>query len=431
VPPKINVSPTAGLFRRGKLWHLRFVPGPGLPQQRVALHTSNYDEAVARARVARSQPIAHLKADKKAELIEAYLADAERLGQLREVSVGNARPILKEFVKWMDAQLPDWSLADIGEKHVVGWRDEILSSGQSPHTANTKMANLSGWLQWAVRGKKIFANPIRNLKYLPTARRPRSLVVPPDVSDQLIADCPRQDLKLVLFAGFQHGLRKNEIVSMRASWVNFVEGYIEVPAQDLVELPEGRRRNGAWKRFQTKNGHGRFVPLSEQFRKFLEEEFLFDWEDPTEPFLLHPERVGKRYRWDPRKPFGLYMAKKGLPEVTMHVMRHSYITALAAAGMNAAMLSEVTGDEVRTLSKNYLHLKPTTKDLPIGKLPKRGAPKVRWVDANSLDASENGGDDAASLGEPPPRKRKAATPKIPGGTQGAPPLPSRGKSRKL
>lgn len=444
MPPKINDSPTSGLFLRGKLWHLRFVPGPGLPQQRVALKTSNYDEAVARARVARAKPVPHLKADKKTQLIEAYLADAQRLGQLREVSVGNTRPTLQEFVKWMDARLSDWSLAYIGEKHVVAWRDELLSR-LSPHTANTKLAHLSGWLQWAVRSKKIFSNPVRNLKYLPTARRPRSLVVPPEVSDQLIAECKRQDLKLVLFAGFQHGLRKNEIVSMRSSWVNFVEGYIEVPAQDLVELPEGCRRNGAWKRFQTKNGHGRFVPLSEQFRKFLEEEFLFEWEDPTEPFLLHPERAGKRYRWDPRKPFGEYMEKKGLPEVTMHVMRHSYITALAASGMNAAMLSEVTGDEVRTLSKNYLHLRPSTKDLPIGKLPK--GPKTRWVDVAKpetwptsdhdgepdpveagLDESSEPRQTGGPLGGNPPRNRRAA-PKILGGTQG-PPLPSRGKPRK-
>jgi integrase len=430
MPPKINLAPSAGLYRRGAKWYLRFVPGPGLPQQRVALKVTDYDAALEKAKEVRARPwSATLRP--KTVLIEEYLADALRLKQMREVSAGDARRTLKNFVTWMDDHFGrDWELHDLGEKDIEAYRSDLLTR-LSDHTVNTYQAMVSGFLEWAVKGKLVPFNPVRKMKYIRTERRPRSLVVPPDVSEKLIRECPRQDIKFILYCGFQHGMRKQEFLSMRPSWAHFDQGAIEIPPADLVEMPIGARRNGAWRKFQTKNGRGRMVPLSEQFEKFLQEEFLFDWEDPTEPFFLHPESSGVRYRWDPRKPFKEYMKSKGLPEVGFHTMRHSYATALAAANVSGVLLAEYLGDDIRVVTRNYLHHRPRTSDLPLFKLPKPGKKKTTWVDAESLDASKNAGDDATPLGEPPPRKRRAAAPKILGGTRGKPPLPSRRRNRKL
>jgi len=176
----------------------------------------------------------------------------------------------------------------------------------------------------------------------------RDVVVAPKDVTTLINDCPRLDLKFVLFAGFHAGLRKEEITMARPQWFRLDLGHIAVPALQEVD---GR----FW---EVKSRRPRKVPLTPEFRKFLENDFG-DWRNQN--YMLHPSAKGKRYRWDFRRPWEDYLTSKGLwkkdgeDNVTPHSMRHSYITHLADAKYSAAQIAAWSGDRIRTIETNYLH----------------------------------------------------------------------------
>jgi integrase len=94
---------------------------------------------------------------------------------------------------------------------------------------------------------------------------------------------------------------------------------------------------------------------------FIKEEYP-DWE--SRKFCIRPEvKPGKAiYRFDHRKMFEAF-AKKHCPELTPHVMRHTFITALANnPKISVARLSEFSGDRIETLEKHYLHLDTNADD---------------------------------------------------------------------
>jgi site-specific recombinase XerD len=78
-------------------------------------------------------------------------------------------------------------------------------------------------------------------------------------------------------------------------------------------------------------------------------------------FILHPKTEGQRYRWDFRRLFNKYMKSKGMTKVTPHTMRHSFITHLATNDVSLAVISAISGDGIKTLETNYMHINPKNK----------------------------------------------------------------------
>src|SRR5207244_1001247 len=65
--------------------------------------------------------------------------------------------------------------------------------------------------------------------------------------DRLLASATSDDLRFILFAGFDAGFRRNEIVQARRQWFNLDAGSVTVS-----QTPT----------FKPKNGRGRTVPLT-------------------------------------------------------------------------------------------------------------------------------------------------------------------------
>jgi len=105
----------------------------------------------------------------------------------------------------------------------------------------------------------------------------------------------------------------------------------------------------------------RLIPLHRDFKNFLESEFKWAAGDL---YFLHPTRDSKTYRWDPRRPFEEHVAAfraahpgiMGTRRLSMHTMRHSFISELANSGKySATQISMWSGDQVRTIESNYMH----------------------------------------------------------------------------
>ena len=52
-----------------------------------------------------------------------------------------------------------------------------------------------------------------------------------------------------------------------------------------------------------------------------------------------------------------------------HCLRHTFITECIKNGMNIHTLSEITGDNIRTLEKYYIHLREDTIKKSVSKIP--------------------------------------------------------------
>lgn len=166
------------------------------------------------------------------------------------------------------------------------------------------------------------------------------------------------ETKFVLFCGFMARLRRGEVAMARPIWFQLSRGRINIPSPDPVT---------GWK---PKSGRKRSIPLVPEFADFIRSNFP-DWN--TKAFCLRPEKaVGKWiYRFDFRKLFEAF-SKKHCPELTSHVMRHTYASTHAnIPAVSIAQLSEWTGDRIATLEKHYLHLEADAEKAAESYKPKK------------------------------------------------------------
>ena len=144
---------------------------------------------------------------------------------------------------------------------------------------------------------------------------------------------------------FSCRLRFNEIVEAKASWFDLEAGLLHL-----------RKHQG----IQFKDGEERTIPLTKEFTVFLRTFGLH------KPYMLHPEIPARRksvYRWDFGRPFDLYMEAQGTRWVTPHIMRHTFASLLASAGVSIYKIAKWLGDDVRTVQRHYAKLLPNDSEI--------------------------------------------------------------------
>ncbi len=127
----------------------------------------------------------------------------------------------------------------------------------------------------------------------------------------------------VMHAGFEAGLRRNEIVEARPSWFSLKGGSLRVQKTET---------------FRPKDREARAVPLTDVFIAFVESYPM----DGTWCIAPEIQRRKSRYRYDFIRPFDLYLKFMGVElgarslfRITPHVMRHTFGSPLAIAGERA------------------------------------------------------------------------------------------------
>ena len=122
-----------------------------------------------------------------------------------------------------------------------------------------------------------------------------------------------------MHAGFEAGLRRNEIVEARPSWFLVKSRSLRIQKTDT---------------FRPKDREARAVPLTDVFIAFLENYPM----DGTWCIAPKIQRGKSRYRYDFIRPLGVYLKfmttelEQDLSWITPHVMRHTFGSLLAIAG---------------------------------------------------------------------------------------------------
>ena len=157
-------------------------------------------------------------------------------------------------------------------------------------------------------------------------------------------------LTFALLAGFDGGLRRDEISEARVSWFD-----LETKVLDVSNYGD----------FVTKDRDKRVIPLTDRFVDFLKS-YLAD-RDKTE-YVLAPEKIEKgsnRYRYDVSKRVRAHF-KRCKVKCSIHDMRRSFASNRVSAGISVYKVARWLGDGIVVVERSYGHLAPQDAEINKG-----------------------------------------------------------------
>ncbi len=263
-------------------------------------------------------------------------------------SADKARYLLKDFSAFFSDKE---TLATLKGPHIQKWYESLLSRGLKVSTAESYIMAVRALFTWAVDVEKVrLRNPVKEVRIvIPTRIGRRNWLDKNGIANVLKAALDDDEKKFILYCGFDAGLRRGEIVEARINWFDLKAGLLHV------------RRSPT---FEPKDKEERTIPLTTRFHRFLKK-FLKG--RSAEEWVLRPEveKRKHRYRWDFRRPYTDFMTALNLRWVTPHIMRHSFASNLATAGVSIFKISEWLGDDVRVVQRTYAKLAPADGDIQV------------------------------------------------------------------
>jgi len=337
-------------LRKGGYYYAKMINGN---RQWIKLHTHDYVEALEKVVSIQTNPLntpgRTLKYD-----ITKFMEYKSNRNLYSRGSCYNKANVLNQFVSF----LPDRATTQsITPQQVDRWYLSLKQRGLSESTSVSYLMAVRAFFAWASDIARLrLDNPTHKIDWFIPKTKSHKPWVRKDDKNKLITNAPNKDLKYILFAGFDAGLRKEEIIEARCDWFDLDLGLLNVRKSTGNRLREGETP------FFIKDRDERTIPLTNDFR-----EFLSDYLKGLEPldFALQPyvKHFQWRYRYDFRRPFSNYMSSQGMKWVTAHTMRHSFASILASQGVSLFKIATWLGDDIRVVQSTYAHLEPKDNDI--------------------------------------------------------------------
>lgn len=214
------------------------------------------------------------------------------------------------------------------------YKAKRLSEGVKGATVNRELSLMRTCFNWAIKGKKVKENPVRQIKFFPEpAHRPRFL--DEEEYGRLMAASPPQ-LRPVVFTAVTTGMRVGEILGLKWEHVDFNRGLIHVDG--------------------TKSGKGRQVPVCGALRRVLEECREASGKAPY-VFLA---RHGRHYT-SVRTAFENALRRAGIKGLTFHDLRHTAASWMVMAGVDLVTVKEILGHATIQMTLRYSHVSSSHK----------------------------------------------------------------------
>jgi integrase len=236
-------------------------------------------------------------------------------------------------------------LQNLTPTKVEALKANLIRTGLSRASINVALNHLSAIFATAVKWRLLSKNPLSNVSKMKTEKALPRFVTGPQINRLL--DAARghsRDLYLVFLLGIYAGLRKNEIGHARWEWFDFERKTITLSPH------EG---------FHIKDSDCRTIPLHHRIIEAL----LPERQD--EGYIFFPERTSYKgfYRYEFKKNFALICKQADLEWVTPHVLRHTFASQLAIAGVSLYKISQWLGHSKFSTTQIYAHLQASDEEI--------------------------------------------------------------------
>jgi len=313
--------------------------------------------------------IRRLLPDKRtAELLEKDLKLKEARGEylgIREVKAVRFEEFSRDYLKYVETNLSPgryvqveqinrtalvpffgpWNLKEVSPRRVEDFKTEQARALKAS-TVNEHLSVLSAMFNLAIQWEHVRDNPLRQVKRLKVDK-----TEPPHLSTEqanALLDACAQDRDLYTFTalGLHTGMRVGEILNLTWS---------DVDLSRLVVKVRPKAEGEGVKAWRVKNGEIRDIPIS----GFLSFVLARHPRHIASPYVLHHPDGGPYNREAMRLALEKAEGRGGLSvHVHPHLLRHTFGTALAAAGVDVVTIQRLMGHADVKMTMRYLHAAP-------------------------------------------------------------------------
>jgi len=244
---------------------------------------------------------------------------------------------IREFLKWGRII----KVRQITEKKLDEYLNHRINDNKlALSSANRYIATIKAWLNFAVRRKIIFENPVRYFKgYNPGERHPKFL--PIEDIYKIFKASKGTRLYYSNLSGLYTGMRKEEVYGLEWPDFDFKNNSITV-------------KHGG--EIITKSKKERTIPLPDKLKAHL---------------LPIRKELGRCFDSTNQKhDFPKMIKAAGLKNITFQHFRHTYASHLIMSGVDLYTVSQLLGhSSVKVTEKHYAYLTKDFKKASVEKLP--------------------------------------------------------------
>ncbi len=272
---------------------------------------------------------------------------------------------VRRFTAWFERHIGVPLAADaVTARDLRVYREYMLESGLADSTINRRLDALRTYLKWAQSSGLCVDNPARTLRRLKQnqagnvrwldGRQQSALRRAVERSVQVarlrykVRLLTRQRDAAILSTLLHTGLRVSELTALRVN-----------------DLSLGERRGELLVR-AGKGGRQRRVPLNAEARRALRAWLDVRPEDSGEylfPPLEHGKKGGRLSTRSVQRTVRRFGEQAGVPDVTPHVLRHTFAKNLVDAGVSLEKVAALLGHS--NLNTTRIYITPSQQDLAL------------------------------------------------------------------
>jgi site-specific recombinase XerD len=317
----------ASLYRRNDIYWISFYKNSKHHCQSLKTKdraTANYLKSKIEQELAEGKYIIHEEDPTCDKILKEYLSATEHYKTNKTNKDDEAR--IKAFLSYVGII----NINQITEKKLQDYLNHRISEDRiTLNTANRIISSIKAWLNFAIRRKYIFSNPVKDFKKYKSPQNPPKFLTKEEVKQ--ILDASRNTyLYPTIFTALYTGMRRKELYFLEWQDIDFERNII------IVRNKEG---------FLIKSKKFRVIPLHNKLKEFLQ------------PLC---KGIGKCFNSTNHKHlFPRIIKKAGLKKVGFHHFRHTFASHLCLQGVDLYTIAQLLGHSNITVTQQYAHL---TKD---------------------------------------------------------------------
>jgi len=335
----------ASIYKRGRVWYVSYYINGKRIRKRVGtskklaeLFQKEIEVKIAKGGLGWEE----IKDPTFNEFKDKYLAYLK--ANTRPTTYTRYKEAIEHFLEFLKRNGSiSWRLSQISFQFIERYKQERINKVK-PLTVNLELKILKALFNYAIKCRCASKNPLNEVPFFRAPEKRPPFLTKNEIR-KLLASA--DSLYPILYTFLKTGLRKSELINLKWENIDFERKCI------LIES------NKEW---QTKTGNTREIPIGDDLLSLLKKltrksEYVFvntNGRKYQHHLTERVKRLGKRI---------------GLPDLTLHTLRHTFISHLVMSGVDLVTVKELAGHADIKTTMRYAHLAPEHLRKSIKRLP--------------------------------------------------------------